>query len=222
LADATNSRARAAPRARRQPAAKPVERRSIREEHRELTRKRIISASRVLFVEKNYIATTIDDIAEAAGIGRATFYLHFQSKEEVLQSVLDDGVDRQLVLFRKLATLGGPTRDNLRKWVEQYFAAFKSQYASLRLFMFVIGLDGHHIGVFSRNRDAYMDVLARAYPGFRLPEGPGREVRRIAGHRLFYQLEQLASYLAGPGVGLDRAAAVECATDSLEAFVAGA
>ena len=211
----------AAPAPRRGAAARPTERRSIREEHRELTRKRIITAARSLFVDKNYIATTIDDIAEAAGIGRATFYLHFQSKDEVLQAVLDEGMDHQRALYQKLATLNEPTRVELRKWVEQYFNAFRSHYASLRLFMFVIGLDGSHIGVFSKNRDRYIALLGEGHAAFRLPApAQDRELRRVAAHRQLYRMEQLASYLASPGKMLDRSACVDCATDALQAYLA--
>ena len=203
--------------------AAPAERGSIRKDNRALTRKRIISAARSLFVDRNYIATTIDDIAEAAEIGRATFYLHFESKDEVLQAVLEEGMDQQLALFRKLADMKEPSRPALRKWVEQYFNAYKSHYASLRLFMFVIGLESRHIGVFSKNRDRFIALLGESHPAFRLPAaGPERELRRVAAHRQFYRIEQLASFLAGPGTLLDRATCVDCATDGLQAYLSAA
>lgn len=206
---------------RRGAAARPVERRSIREEHRELTRKRIISAARSLFVDKNYITTTIDDIAVAAGIGRATFYLHFQSKDEVLQAVLDEGMDHQRALFQKLAALNEPSWADLRKWVEHYFNSFKSHYPSLRLFMFVIGLDRRYIGAFSKNRDRYIALLGEGHSAFRLPDAAQeRELRRVAAHRQFYRMEQLGSYLASPGNMLDRATCIDCATDALQAYLA--
>lgn len=37
-----------------------------------------------LFLEKGYEATTVDDIAAVAGIGRRTFFRYFKTKEDVL------------------------------------------------------------------------------------------------------------------------------------------
>jgi AcrR family transcriptional regulator len=37
-----------------------------------------------LFVARGYEATTLDDIAKAAGISRRTFFYYFKSKEEIL------------------------------------------------------------------------------------------------------------------------------------------
>lgn len=56
-----------------------------REQKREETRQRIAQAGLRLFVEHGYEATTLDAIAEAAGIARRTFFYYFKSKEEVLQ-----------------------------------------------------------------------------------------------------------------------------------------
>lgn len=47
-------------------------------------RDRLARASFDLFNERGYEQTTIDDIAERAGLGRATFFRHYRSKEDVI------------------------------------------------------------------------------------------------------------------------------------------
>lgn len=42
-----------------------------------------------LFSEKGYNATSIDDIISTAGIAKRTFYLHFDSKKELLNRIID-------------------------------------------------------------------------------------------------------------------------------------
>jgi len=42
-----------------------------------------------LFSEKGYHATSIDDIIGQAGIVKGTFYLHFESKHNLLESIID-------------------------------------------------------------------------------------------------------------------------------------
>src|ERR1700752_3119575 len=45
---------------------------------------RIAQAAFDLFNERGYEQTTVDDIAERAGLGRATFFRHYRSKEDVI------------------------------------------------------------------------------------------------------------------------------------------
>ncbi|MBO5525456.1 MAG: TetR/AcrR family transcriptional regulator [Clostridia bacterium] len=54
------------------------------------TQKLIKEAFSSLIIEKRYSAITVQDILDAAEIGRATFYAHFKSKEEVLDSICAD------------------------------------------------------------------------------------------------------------------------------------
>ncbi|GIM45770.1 TetR family transcriptional regulator [Collibacillus ludicampi] len=43
-----------------------------------------------LMCEKGYDAITVQDIAQRATLNRATFYLHFRDKEDLLQQTIDD------------------------------------------------------------------------------------------------------------------------------------
>jgi AcrR family transcriptional regulator len=51
---------------------------------RRQSRERLIAAAFALFEERGYEQTTVDDIAERAGVGRTTFFRVFGSKEEVI------------------------------------------------------------------------------------------------------------------------------------------
>ena len=55
-----------------------------RERRSRKTRSRIRRAAGELFVERGIDATTVEDIAAAAGIAKATFYLHFSRKEDLI------------------------------------------------------------------------------------------------------------------------------------------
>jgi AcrR family transcriptional regulator len=61
-------------------------------------RDRLAQAAFDLFNERGYEQTTIDDIAERAGLGRATFFRHYRSKEDVIfpdhDQLLDQVRDR--------------------------------------------------------------------------------------------------------------------------------
>ncbi|MFJ4818125.1 TetR/AcrR family transcriptional regulator [Streptomyces sp. NPDC088801] len=47
-------------------------------------RARLADAAFALFDERGYEQTTVDDIAERAGVGRTTFFRHYRSKEAVI------------------------------------------------------------------------------------------------------------------------------------------
>jgi AcrR family transcriptional regulator len=48
------------------------------------TRARLADAAFELFNERGYEQTTVDEIAERAGVGRTTFFRHYRSKEDVI------------------------------------------------------------------------------------------------------------------------------------------
>lgn len=48
----------------------------------------ISDASRQLFYERSYEEITVQDIADAAGMGKATLYQYFESKEEILFNLI--------------------------------------------------------------------------------------------------------------------------------------
>ena len=47
-------------------------------------RKNIVSAASALFMERGIAATSMDDIAKAAGYSKATLYVYFENKEEIV------------------------------------------------------------------------------------------------------------------------------------------
>ncbi len=59
----------------------------------ELTRGYILEAAAKLFRHQGYVATTLRQIAESAGIQAGSVYYHFRSKDEILLEILDTGID---------------------------------------------------------------------------------------------------------------------------------
>lgn len=63
---------------------------------RQETYERIVETGLPLFLKNGYEATTLDMIAEAAGISRRTFFLYFKSKEDVLLARVGSGFPQAL------------------------------------------------------------------------------------------------------------------------------
>ncbi len=55
-----------------------------KKEPRSVHRENIVSAACALFLEKGIAAASMDDIAKAAGYSKATLYVYFENKEEIV------------------------------------------------------------------------------------------------------------------------------------------
>lgn len=91
---------------------------TVREAHRELTRSRLAEAAVDCFSSTGYVATSIDDITSAAGTTRATFYLHFKSKADVLVDVLGRlDAEYEPVYAELVALAEAPSKQRIRDWL---------------------------------------------------------------------------------------------------------
>jgi AcrR family transcriptional regulator len=63
--------------------------RMTRETSKAMTRERLLGEARRLFRERGYAATSLEQIAEAAGVTKGAIYGHFSSKEDLLISAID-------------------------------------------------------------------------------------------------------------------------------------
>src|SRR4030065_1049405 len=60
-----------------------------RKRHAQATRSMIVAAAQALFLEQGYICTTIEVIAERAGVAVSTVYAIFGSKAGILRAIRD-------------------------------------------------------------------------------------------------------------------------------------
>lgn len=58
----------------------------------ERTRRSILKAAAKLFKERGYTATTLRDVADEAGMKAGSIYYHFDSKDAIMDQVLDTGL----------------------------------------------------------------------------------------------------------------------------------
>lgn len=71
---------------------KPLASLGLRERKKRIRLQRILTAARALFMDKGFVATTIQDIAAAADVGLGTLYLYARSKEDLLVLVFKDDI----------------------------------------------------------------------------------------------------------------------------------
>jgi AcrR family transcriptional regulator len=89
-------------------APSPRRRTGRRERRRAETRARIYQAALHLFAQRGYFDTTVEDITEAADVGKGTFFNYFPTKEHVLASFGDErlaAIERAVERSKRMPTL---------------------------------------------------------------------------------------------------------------------
>lgn len=100
---------------------------------REQRRSQLLRLATEVFTEKGYQATSMDDIATAAGVTKPVLYQHFRSKETLYVEVLDVIGEAMLVEVRDMAGRGGDAEDRVRLGLRRFYELM-SLKNSLRLF----------------------------------------------------------------------------------------
>ncbi|MGH8092005.1 MAG: TetR/AcrR family transcriptional regulator [Chthoniobacterales bacterium] len=101
-----------------------------RERHRAETRQRLFQAALKLFAERGYLETTVEDITEAADVGKGTFFNYFPTKEHVLATL---GAERVAAVERALKNAkSGPVLPALKELATDLAGQSSSPAALLR------------------------------------------------------------------------------------------
>jgi AcrR family transcriptional regulator len=92
-----------------------------------MSRQTILDAAARIFSEKGYHATSMNDIANAVNLQKASIYYHVASKQEILLLILDEALD--LVISRVSEVISKETaiKDKLRSAVQIYLTILTEQ-----------------------------------------------------------------------------------------------
>jgi AcrR family transcriptional regulator len=70
--------------------------RLTREEKKARTRSQLIDAAATVFARRGFVAASLDEVAEEAGLTKGAVYSNFDSKEDLFEAVLDERFDKPL------------------------------------------------------------------------------------------------------------------------------
>ena len=148
---------------------------SVREAQRRLTRQRLVDAARQVFASDGYGQAAIGNIAAAAEVNRATFYLHFQNKAEVFIAMVDQfWTEERLEFWRSLdpaLTAGTPTA--IRAWLKTAVDWYEAQAPLVLAWHEALVVDDDAVKAWK----AQMDMRTEALPNFLARFDPKDRVR---------------------------------------------
>lgn len=98
-----------------------------RERERVARRTTILEAARALLLERGFTGTTTKQIAEHCELSEATLFFYFQSKDEILVSLLFEGIDFWARGLDRIAKLELPPEQKLAR-IWRYFGDVRSEH----------------------------------------------------------------------------------------------
>jgi AcrR family transcriptional regulator len=96
----------------------------------ERTRRRLLEAAEEVFGALGYHDASIVKITEAAGVAQGTFYVYFESKQEVFDELVDD-LNRRVRHAMSEASARGRTRVEAERLGFRAFFAFTAEHPAL-------------------------------------------------------------------------------------------
>lgn len=97
-------------------------------------REELLGIAGELFADRGLRATTIRDIAEAAGILSGSLYHHFDSKEAMVDELLRGFLDELFERYRTIAAAGLSATDTLREFVIASFASIDLRHTAVAIY----------------------------------------------------------------------------------------
>lgn len=184
---------------------------TLREQQKEATHKRLLDAAVEVFVRDGYSTSRVEDIARAAGVGRATFYLHFAGKLDVVHELIGPLRARSEALYRELDTHGDPSWSQLHEWITHVIDYWRRNRAAITVVNQAVGVEAQFASYFVDAASA----SAQAMTSFLASRPPAeREQARLRITMFILQLERVCYFWIIRGVPFDPDATLTALTDS--------
>ncbi|SEQ79958.1 TetR/AcrR family transcriptional regulator [Microlunatus flavus] len=126
-----------------------------------LNRQRVLDAARAAFADSG-VATSMAEVVRRSGVGAATLYRNFPSREALLQALLLDEVDE---LCATAATVqAGSPGERLADWLRRFFAYVTTKRPVVLDLLVLEGADPAGLKISTRRRltSAVQPLLAAA------------------------------------------------------------
>ena len=87
-----------------------------------------------LFAERGYVATTVRDIAEAAGILSGSLYHHFDSKESMIDEILSTFINQTLETYDAVVAEGLTPKETFERLVQVSLASMTTARSAILIY----------------------------------------------------------------------------------------
>lgn len=96
-------------------------------------RQQLLDVARDLFADRGFHATSMDDVAEAAGVTKPVLYQHFASKRALYLELLEDVGARMVAAVTEATARAGTGREQVEQGFAAYFRFVADHRSAFRL-----------------------------------------------------------------------------------------
>lgn len=96
-------------------------------------RRQLLDVARDVFADQGFHATSMDDLAEAAGITKPVLYQHFDNKRALYVELLEDVGERLLAEIREATAHAATGREQVERGFAAYFRFVAANESAFRL-----------------------------------------------------------------------------------------
>jgi AcrR family transcriptional regulator len=147
------------------------------------TRTKLLDAALAVFTEIGVDAASIEKITEKADVGKGTFYRHFADKQQLLQSLIEEAIEK--LVARTDDNTG--TGENLERCLERifdehvtFFLQHPQQYVLLFQGRMLIKLGRDLTGGIETPYVRYLETLEKQVAPFVSVEAQGAKIRGLS------------------------------------------
>ncbi len=146
----------------------------------EVRRRQLLEVGREVFAAKGFHATSMDDVAVAAGVTKPVLYQHFSSKRALYVELLEEVGAELLAAIGSATTRATTGREQVEFGFQAYFRFVTENRSSFRL---LFGASVRNDAEFARLTEQVIEEIARAISTLIDVEATA-EHRRVLAHSL--------------------------------------
>ncbi len=185
------------------------------------SRRRLIDAAKEVFSTSGYTATSVDDIAQKAGISRQTFYNHFDGKLAIAMEYFERENSNSLPYWLQIAKQDFTNPDILVAWIRALFDYHEANRNILQTFVEMGITEPSFVERVKELIPEIITQLGRDIPAFAAAHREKPEARRrwVKAWLLLYHLREQCHMNATGFMWEDRQLIIEEFADSFHQFI---
>jgi AcrR family transcriptional regulator len=147
------------------------------------TRKRLKEAALDVFSEKSVDAATVEEITEKADVGKGTLYQHFEDKEQIVITLVEEAVEHLIKIIRDYSSEPQTLEDMLEHLLNAHYKfSIKAKEEFMLLFQgkLLLKLESETLDELEEPYLRYLEEIEQKVSKYLSPRIDPIKIRRLA------------------------------------------